>query len=399
MDETKSPLDEDKEVFWLPVIRMRQPIGEFFVGVISHKTLIRICDFDIRHLLRTNHFEEYVGIQRDIDQKRIKEIRQYLTTIDATFPTAVILSVREQSAQLDFLTKPNTSGKNVGGEIAVLKLSNTPSSEADDERERVLSSQIATVIDGQHRIESLKEFTGEFFVNVAIFIGLDKASEAEVFSTVNLAQTKVNKSLVYDLYAYSEKPSPEKTCHEVAVVLDTEKDSPFHERIKRLGVATDGRFGETLSQATFVKGLMRHITDDPLGDRDIGKRSGRWTAVSQELFQKFILRPFFVATEDEKIADIVWNYFDAVRERWPEAWAVTGTGNILNKSTGYLALMRFFRDAYLHTTRKPQVLDKLVFAKIFAKSKIRDTDFNKETYVPGSSGEGKLYRQLKQECL
>ena len=83
-----------------------------------------------------------------------------------------------------------------------------------------------------------------FEVNVAIFIGVDIADQAAIFSTVNLAQTKVNRSLVYDLFEYSKTRSPEKTCHDVAVLLDRVPESPFFEKIKRLGVATEGRFGE-----------------------------------------------------------------------------------------------------------------------------------------------------------
>ncbi len=389
----KNALLEDRRSISFPVLRVRQPIGEFFVGAISHKLLIQISDFDIRKLLRKDRFEDFAGIQREIDPKRVREIRQYVETVDATFPTAIILSVQEQSAELELI--PKLAGKNLTNDLAILTLSNSPS---DDEDERILFHQIATVIDGQHRIESLKQHENDDFnINIAIFIGLDKASEAEVFSTVNLAQTKVNKSLVYDLFAYSETRSPEKTCHEIAVVLDSEEKSPFYRRIKRLGVATDGRFGETLSQAAFVRALMKHITKDPLGDRDIGKRGGRWPKVTKQEFERFVLRPFFVNKEDEKIADIIWNYFDAVKERWPEAWASTGSGLILNKSTGYQALMRFFKDAYLHEAGEPTVVKKGAFLRLMQRSKLKDEDFNKEVFVPGGSGEGLLYRTLKEQ--
>jgi DGQHR domain-containing protein len=381
----------------IPVIRVRQPIGEFYIGTISHSALIDISDFDIRRMLQTSHFSNFVGIQREIDPKRVKEIRQYVETIDATFPTGVILSVREESAELEMVSGLKLDGKTTFPDLAILKLSNVPS---DDEETRILYRQIATVIDGQHRIEALKEHAKEdFFINVAIFIGLDKASEAEIFSTVNLAQTKVNKSLVYDLFSYSETRSPEKTCHEVAVVLDSEKESPFSERIKRLGVATEGRFGETLSQATFVKGLLPHITRDPLVDKDLGKRSEIWAKVPPEEFERFVLRPFFVKGQDEVIASIIWNYFGAVQSTWPKAWGSTGTGSILNKTTGYLALMRFFRDAFLNITRKPQMISKEDFQSVLSHSRWKDNDFNKETFVPGSSGQSKLYLSLREDCL
>ena len=114
----------------------------------------------------------------------------------------------------------------------------------------------------------------DFRINVAVFVGVDDATKADIFSTVNLAQTKVNKSLVYDLFSLQKSRSSEKTCHEIVVALDEMEESPFYQRIKQLGSATDGRFGETLSQATVVRGLLPYITDDALTDRDIGKRFG-----------------------------------------------------------------------------------------------------------------------------
>ena len=48
--------------------------------------------------------------------------------------------------------------------------------------------------------------------------------------------------------------------------------SPFYQRIKRLGVATEGRFGETITQATFVQSLMKYISKNEMKDRDTYKR-------------------------------------------------------------------------------------------------------------------------------
>lgn len=394
----KLPITEDPRSVTLPVMKVRQPIGVFYIGSISAKVLLEICAFDIRKLLITDHFESFVGIQREIDEKRVKQIEQYVGTVSATFPTAVILSVRERSAELLPLPVDPTLDGGVGENLALLRLSNSINEE--DEEQKIFFKQIATVIDGQHRIEALKNYSGDdFYINVAIFIGLDKASEAEVFSTVNLAQTKVNRSLVFDLFAYSERRSPEKTCHEVAVVLDGEADSPFYKRIKRLGVATDGRFGETLSQATFVQGLIKHISKDPLGDRDIGKRSGIWSAVKKKEFEQLVLRPFFVSGEDEKIAEVVWNYFSAVKARWPTAWASTGAGLVLNKTTGYVALMRLFKEVFLEITGEPKVISANEFLSIFNQSSLTDLDFDKERFVPGGTGQADLYRHLKEECL
>jgi len=92
------------------------------------------------------------------------------------------------------------------------------------------------VIDGQHRIEGLKELQDiQFDLNISVFVDIDVAQEGYIFSTVNLAQTKVNRSLAYDLYDLAKSKSPQKFCHNAAVALDKGKESPLYHRIKRLG--------------------------------------------------------------------------------------------------------------------------------------------------------------------
>ena len=49
-----------------------------------------------------------------------------------------------------------------------------------------------------------------------------------------------------------------------------------------------------------------------------------------------------IEEKDVEITDILWNYFDAVRQKWPEAWRATGQGIILNKTNGFRGLMRFY---------------------------------------------------------
>src|ERR1700730_4145288 len=104
----------------------------------------------------------------------------------------------------------------------------------------------------------------------------------------NLEQTKVGKSLAIDLFELARTRSPIKTCHNIAIALDTTKGSPFHHRIKRLGVATLGRAedsgpGERLTQATFVNALVRYISDDPKQDRDTLLRGEQLELVDGEV--------------------------------------------------------------------------------------------------------------------
>lgn len=374
---------EDPRSFAIPVLRMQQPIGSFFLGVMDSGRLCEITDFDVRRLTKERDFEKYLGIQRPLNAARVKEIRQYVTTMDACFPTSVILSVSGDCAVYDEAAR-------------TLTLSNYQS--ADEPSRNVLYRQIAKVIDGQHRIEGLKEYRGPTFeLNVCIFVDIDVAEEGYIFSTVNLAQTKVNRSLAIDLFDLARSKSPQKLCHNVAVALDQNEGSPFHHRIKRLGVATEGRFNETLTQATFVDGLITYISSDPVKDRDLYLRGKIPPKSGPEESKRLIFRNMMVDDRDLEIADVIWNYFAAVRSRWPNAWNNMGRGAVLNKTNGFRALMRFLRPAYLSIAKPGEVPNREGFENIFRVIRINEAEFNTELFPPGTSGEGALFRRLREE--
>lgn len=363
----------------LPCIRVSQPIGEFYVASIDSALLREITYSDVRQLRGGREIDEYLGIQREVNNKRVKEIGKYVNTVDACFPTAVILAVPGVCARYDEDSKS-------------LTLTNVL-----DENNPIDRTQIARVLDGQHRIEGLQHLHPghpKFEVNVSIFIEMDIESQAYIFSVVNLAQTKVSKSLVYDLFEYSKSRSPQKTAHTIAVALDRADSSPFNKRIKRLGVATEGRFTETLTQATFVESLLRYISSDPTTDRDLYLRGSKPLRPSQEELRKFIFRGMFIDEMDMEIADILFNYFSAVQEKWPDAWTGLGDGAVLNKTNGFRALMRLLRPAYLYFANPGQMVSKDQFALLFGKSKLKDEELTTDTYKPGTSGETLLYHTL-----
>lgn len=371
----------------IPVFTAKQSIGDFYVGVIRVDDLLRICRFDYRRMHYTGGYIDFLGIQRELKDNRIKKIAKYVTTIDASFPTSIVISVDEKCASI-------TETERVGYNI--LQIDEFKDSESPELS--IPLEQAATIIDGQHRLKGLEEAgKDDFELTVSVFVGVDDATEASLFSIVNLAQTKVNKSLVYDLFALAKDRSPEKTCHEIVVALDRIEESPFYNRIKRLGVATDGRFGETLSQATIVKGLLPYITNDPLLDRDRGKRFGFWEPAAIGDMSKRIFYEFFRLSDDKKILANVINYFNAVRARWPKAWDGTGTGNILNRTNGYNGLIRFLRPAYLSITTTPAVVAQADFEKIFLRAKIEEDEFSPKNFLPGTSGSTKLYHMLMDQ--
>lgn len=355
-----------------PALKIEQPIGVFYIGAIMHSDLLSISYADIRRI--ETELDDYMGIQRKLSNSRVKELSSFVNNEDATFPTSVILAVEPENIEWD---------ENANR----LKIISTDGQPMDE---------IAKIIDGQHRIEGLKYYKNSkpFQINVSIFVGADLATQANVFATVNLAQTKVNRSLVYDLYAYESTRSPQKTGHDIALALDQYDGSPFNKRIKRLGTATPNRDKEVLTQAAVVESLMKYISVNPSEDRNTFiKRMFPRMADSQE-HQKLIFRNMWLDRRDTEIAQIIINYFKAVKAKWPEAWdALDRQGNVLPKTNGFKALMRFLRPVYLQLTEveKGRVPNVDEFGKYFARIDMRDEDFNTVTFPPGTSGEARLY--------
>lgn len=353
---------------------MNQPIGEFFVGVIDFQDLVRISYADIRDLRRD--LDEFVGIQRVLSEERVKQIRKFVGTSDATFPTSIVLSV------------PGECFEYIETERRVIL---RPASGVPED-------QIAKILDGQHRIAGLKGSGRDVFeVPVTLIVEADIADQAYIFATVNLAQTKVNRSLVYDLLDYSESRSPQKTAHEIAVGLDKYAKSPFFKIIKRLGRATPGRVNETLSQAVFVNALLPLISSDPVTDRDLLKRGKKLRRATSDELKRTPLRNLFIDGEDGKIAKLILHYFREVQLRWPEAWESRETGQMLPRTNGFRAFMRFFKDVYLNLTKEnkdPNGFTPTGVKGVLAEIDLTDKDFNTDNFPPGSAGETKLYKVL-----
>ncbi|MDZ4818321.1 MAG: DGQHR domain-containing protein [Planctomycetota bacterium] len=369
----------------LPCIRVEQPLGAFFIASIDAAVLRQITFSDIRKMSGDRELDTYLGIQRELDPKRVKDIQKYVTTVDACFPTSVILAVEERCAEFDT-------------EKSTLTLHSVA---ADDGEGRVTRIEIAKVLDGQHRIEGLKDYAGGVFqVNVSIFIDMDVANQAYLFSTVNLAQTKVKKSLVYDLYEYSRSRSPQKSAHHIAVALDQLPTSPFYRQIKRLGSATPGRKGETLTQATFVEAVMDLISTDPVSDRDLYKRGKVPRHAGQAESRKLIFRNLFIDEEDSTIADILLSYFTAVRGRWPLAWDNPENGYMLARTSGFRGLMRLLRPLYLKSVDAiGEVPQSSKFTELLNRSRLADEEFVVTKFLPGTGGESRLFNSLLSEIL
>lgn len=357
-----------------------QPIGTMYIGVIDSEDLEKITYADVRRLREESdnrEIEDYIGIQRKLESRREKIIGKYVNLVDATFPNSIILSISSKHAKYDKKT-----GK--------LKI------EFEDD--------IAKVLDGQHRIAGFQYYNGKrgsFELIVTIYIDMELEDQAIVFATINKEQKNVSNSLVADLFAFAESRSPQKTGHNIARALNKKEGSPFYDKIKILGKAES--VNETITQATFVESILKYITSDRQADRDFYRRNKNKKDEKLPLLEgkekdRLFLRNLFIEdTQDIKIAQNIWNYFYAVSQKWPTAWNTVANNNILNKSTGFVALMKFFKDSYLSFNKPDNVISKESFTKCFENISLKDQDFNRDKYVPGGIGQSTLYKDLKNQ--
>lgn len=368
------------EYISVPYIEVVQPVGTFYIASMDFRDVLSIAHADVRRKDKGKLYE-YMGIQREVKEGRRKEIASYCTTIDATFPTGIILSI-------DSLDENGEDNKNIY---------------FNDNRLYIKKAEkVATILDGQHRLEGLQKAINElentpFQLNVVIFVDIEIDGQAQIFSVINKAQTKVNKSLVYDLYEFSKIRCPQKTAHDIACILNKKEESPFYKKIKILGKVDEANT-ETIAQATFVERVMKYISKDPMKDRDILNRKrffgkAKLTPANEIESRDMIFRNMFIEDADYKIVQIIYDFFCCVRDKWPSSWNENKDDNVLNKSTGIIALIRFLRDVYV------KALDeKIPFhdycEKIFERIDIKDNAFSKSTYLPGTSGQQKLYKEL-----
>ncbi|MEZ9078274.1 DGQHR domain-containing protein [Vibrio cyclitrophicus] len=320
-------------------LKLTQPIGEFYCCVMKASELTSISFSDVRKLKDENEdgIDSYLGIQRKLSPPRVKKIKEYITSVDATFPNSIIVAIPE---------------KYISTKDGVLSI--TFSEE--------YRGKVAKVLDGQHRLAGFEDTDGkyenkkgnrkDFELLVTIFVEADLHTQSQVFTMVNQSQTKVNKSLVYDLEALALARSPFRSCHQIAIVMNERDDSPFYRRIKRLGIKTKGVDGELLTQAAFVDNLVKLISKKPSLDRDIllGKKKGFLGLKDDKLpdrkrndFKVLVFRKSFIEKDDAAIAANVINYFSAVNERWPDAWDKKNKKSVLNKTVGLISLMRMLR--------------------------------------------------------
>ena len=112
-----------------PILKFSQPAGDFFLTSMPASDVIRIAVADPRRY-DPDAQGTAGGIHRVLSKSRVSEIARYCNTVDAAFPTAIILAVQQRDYKLN---------------------------STESRIEFLPAASFANIVDGQHRIIALKK--------------------------------------------------------------------------------------------------------------------------------------------------------------------------------------------------------------------------------------------------
>lgn len=341
---------------------IEQPVGKLYLGALKAKDIDEISAAQTR----TAYNQE--GIQRKIIDSRKKDIALYAKGEDAIFPTPIVLSASTKYIKFN--------------ENGVLEI--------NDEQIKY-DKRYFSIIDGQHRLEGIKEAGMLDFYTLPVIMILDTIVEqdAEIFVTINGNQRSVSKSLLYDLFGLSEKRTVEKVCHTIIKALNKDEESRIRHSIKMLGYRDELSKSATVSQATMVDSLIKLITNNTKKDNACLKVNKNLEPLDPN---KYIFREFFVAKEDAVIYKILRNYFNA----WTDARLDTESiGEVsLDKSVGYMASFYLLRAVYLKGILSNDASEEFFYKNLkIILERFRENNDAKK-YSSSESGAKEMFKDL-----
>lgn len=338
-------------------MKVRQPFGDFYITSIPATKLVDIC-FSFPAVYGS---DSLTGIQRGINEERVEKIKKFCLTENAMFPSSVILSVNYLKT----------------GMIA--------------EKDRWYIQQdtlyvpekleMASIVDGQHRIEGIKkaiesgELKGDFDIVCSLYFELPAPEQAELFSTINFNQQKVDKSLAYQLFGYdldskdSTYWAPDTLAIYISRLLEKEKDSPFKGKI-RFGMAKeepqdlivkandkDKEKSEwEISTSTIVEGVCKLISTDPTKDRYFLHKKRVIKAKRNVLIENKSnapLRDFYLSYKDGQLYDLIVDYFSFISKN---IWSQDEL-SFMHKTIGVQALFDLLRDIVIEIKKVKKEVD------------------------------------------
>ncbi len=212
-----------------------------FGGLTVYNLTMKVRDvLHISYVAVRGKDDEEGAVQRLLNRKRIQSIKSFVLEGNMFFNTFI----------LNWTNNKLTPTFNTG----IMEVPIIPSA--------------AQIIDGQHRLEGLKEAIkdddkiGEQEILVSLCLGLSTREAALIFVNINSEQKPVPKSLIYDLFGEiddNENHSINRAS-DIAEELNENLDSPFYGAVKFPGKP---RGVGIIDLSAIVNSLKKHL--EPTG--------------------------------------------------------------------------------------------------------------------------------------
>jgi DGQHR domain-containing protein len=354
-----------KNTIRLKSIKVHQSIGVFYLTSIDPQVLLEMSMVDRR---RIENNEEIIGIQRELKPEKVRQIKKYLSTNKATFPNSIILNADKQY---------------------IIETS-------DDFIDLEINENTFTIIDGQHRLEGFRDNPiPNFNLIISIFIELENDEQAEIFTTINSQQTKVDPSHNLHLELESKLYTPVKMMIELAQAFCYDKESPWFNNIKLMNNSNKGM----ISLAAFVKPLNAFTFND--NDyyliKNILDKFPKEIPLFNELNydpKKYIFWNFYKNRDFNSTYKILYNYFKALSIILNKDWL--NEKSLLNKTTGYNASIKLFKDLFIKGISQNDLSYDFFFSNLSPLSNLNGQINSEQFGASGYKSSNDLYNEMKK---
>ena len=151
--------------------------------------------------------------------------------------------------------------------------------------------------------------------------------------------------MVYSLFGLTDKASPQKTALNTSLSLNSFKSSPFFNKIKLVGNHYERGETPILTQAAFVKAIIRCISPTLRGaelDRFLPRKS-----LVKGITPDLCFRRMYAEDRDVDIAKTLFAFFKAVQKTFlfngQSLWDSYDVDNILNTTVGFETMVNLMR--------------------------------------------------------
>ena len=373
-------------------IKIQQPFGEFFVISIKARDLLEVSFSDV---FRYKEDGTLRGSQRELDEKkRVKEISAYINSQDLAFPNSIIIAANYNED--GFIEEDVNQSWKV-----------TQKSEQVYQIEIPTNNKLASIIDGQHRLNGFKEATEERKENtdllVAIYFDLPAPYQAYLFASINYNQKPVSKSLALEQFGYlteitpAESWSPELLCVYLSRQLNLDKESSFFNHIKVapqndefLLTVSPKEQNWLVSSATIVDGILKLITTNPKRDSNyLNRIELKKRKRSILIDDKTPLREFYLANNDIFIYKTIVNFFNAVND---EIFDNVPKTSYIIKTVGVQALFAVLKEILSKNLKNDKNISEQYFTNIIRN--FSQIDFTDNFYTASGLGRSRIQNTI-----